>query len=79
MCGIAGVFNFDPARQVDAAAVRSMTDTLAHRGPDGSGVFCQGSVGLGHRRLAIVDLSPLGAQPMGNEDGSVQVVLDGKI
>ena len=79
MCGIAGVFNFDPARPVDAAAVRSMTDTLAHRGPDGSGVFCQGSVGLGHRRLAIVDLSPLGAQPMGNEDGSVQVVLNGEI
>ena len=79
MCGIAGAFNFDSKRAVSEGAVRAMTDTIAHRGPDGSGVFCRGSIGLGHRRLAIVDLSPLGAQPMGNEDGSVQVVLNGEI
>ena len=79
MCGIAGAFNFDPKRAVAESAIRAMTDPLAHRGPDGSGVYCRGSVGLGHRRLAIVDLSPLGAQPMGNEDGSVQVTLNGEI
>lgn len=79
MCGIAGAFNFSREAPVSERAIRAMTDVLAHRGPDGSGVFCRGSVGLGHRRLAIVDLSPLGAQPMGNEDGSIQVVLNGEI
>lgn len=58
-----------------------MVDVLAHRGPDGRGTWCSpdGRAGLGHRRLAIVDLSPLGAQPMSNEDGTVWVTFNGEI
>ncbi len=79
MCGIAGLLHFDPARKVDPALLDRMTDALAHRGPDGRGTHVDGPCGLGHRRLAIVDLSPDGANPMPNEDGSVWVVLNGEI
>ena len=63
MCGIAGIVNFD-GEPVVARRIVQMTDALAHRGPDGAGVWVEGHVGLGHRRLAIRDLSPAGAQPM---------------
>jgi asparagine synthase (glutamine-hydrolysing) len=78
MCGILGVLNFD-GRAVDRDLFLRMRDTMFHRGPDGEGVHVDGPVGLGHRRLAIIDLTPSGAQPMGNEDGSVQVVFNGEI
>lgn len=78
MCGVAGLLHFD-GRPADAAVVRAMTDTLAHRGPDDSGVFTSGPAGLGHRRLSIIDLSPAGRQPMANEDGSVLVTYNGEI
>ena len=55
MCGIAGIVHFDPRETVDATRVRRMTDALRHRGPDGEGRWIEGPVGLGHRRLAIVD------------------------
>jgi asparagine synthase (glutamine-hydrolysing) len=63
MCGIAGIVSFggEPVARADVA---HMTDALAHRGPDGDGVWTDGHVGFGHRRLAIRDLSPAGAQPM---------------
>ena len=64
---------------VDEQLLRRMTDVLQHRGPDDSGVFVSGSVGLGHRRLSIIDLSAAGHQPMANEDGSLQIVLNGEI
>jgi asparagine synthase (glutamine-hydrolysing) len=78
MCGIAGVLHHDGA---DAAAdlVQRMTRVLSHRGPDGEGVYVAGPVGLGHRRLAIIDLSPAGKQPMANEDGSIWVTYNGEI
>jgi asparagine synthase (glutamine-hydrolysing) len=63
---------------VDAAVLRSMTDALAHRGPDGEGFFVDGSVGFGHRRLSLIDLET-GSQPMFNEDRSVVVVFNGEI
>ena len=66
------------ARQPDRALLQKMTDTIAHRGPDGSGVHAEPGVGLGHRRLAIIDLSG-GAQPLGNEDGSVLITFNGEI
>src|SRR5512140_3623923 len=75
MCGIAGFKLEGPA---DAAVLAAMTATLAHRGPDGMGYFVDGGVGLGHRRLSIVDLST-GSQPIANEDGSVVVVFNGEI
>ena len=79
MCGISGFLNRDPARPADEALLRRMTEVIAHRGPDGSGVFVEGPVALGHRRLSIIDLSANGAQPMANEDGTVHVTFNGEI
>jgi asparagine synthase (glutamine-hydrolysing) len=78
MCGIAGVLFADPQRPADAAALKAMGDSIAHRGPDGEGYWQEPGVGLVHRRLSIIDLAG-GAQPIGNEDGSVQVVFNGEI
>lgn len=77
MCGIAGFLTQD-SRPADLAPLRRMTDRLAHRGPDGSGAFIDGPVALGHRRLSIIDVAG-GHQPLGNEDGRVQVVFNGEI
>lgn len=63
MCGIAGLLHLDGA-PVEASRLQAMTDTLAHRGPDGQGIWLEGSVGLGHRRLSIIDLSEAASQPM---------------
>ena len=82
MCGIAGFIHIGGAPSFDARAIiGAMTRRIAHRGPDGEAAWFSpdGRVTLGHRRLAIVDLSPLGAQPMTNEDGSVWVVFNGEI
>jgi asparagine synthase (glutamine-hydrolysing) len=67
MCGIAGVMT--GGRSVEPAWLEAMTRILAHRGPDGEGVYLDGAVGLGHRRLAIIDPEG-GRQPLSNEDGS---------
>ena len=79
MCGITGVLHFTPGRVADEAVLATMTERLAHRGPDGSGHYLEGPLGLGHRRLSIIDLSDDGRQPMSNEDGSIWVVLNGEI
>ena len=79
MCGIAGQLFHDPSRPVDPAVIRRMTDTLRHRGPDDEGVWSDGAVALGSRRLAVIDLSPRGHMPMTNEDGSLRVVFNGEI
>jgi asparagine synthase (glutamine-hydrolysing) len=78
MCGIAGVLFADPSRPVDPAVLKAMADAVAHRGPDGEGFYQEPGVGLAHRRLSIIDLEG-GKQPLGNEDGSVQVVFNGEI
>lgn len=80
MCGVVGVFDRDGG-QVDVALVTRMRDEMNHRGPDDDGLWRrdEGDLVLGHRRLSIVDLSPAGRQPMGNEDGSVQVTFNGEI
>ena len=80
MCGICGELTFDGA-PVRAEAIVSMRDRLEHRGPDSQGLFVSEDrrAGLGFRRLAIIDLSPLGNQPMANEDGSVRVAFNGEI
>lgn len=78
MCGICGKLYLDE-RQASQALTDSMTDVMSHRGPDGRGTFVEGAIGLGHRRLSIIDLSPLGAQPMMNEDGSIAVIFNGEI
>jgi asparagine synthase (glutamine-hydrolysing) len=78
MCGIAGKLNFDPDNAVDSATLHAMTATIAHRGPDADGFYIDGAVGLGHRRLSIIDLAT-GDQPLSNEDGTVWVVFNGEI
>ena len=78
MCGIVGIVSLDPRRSVDEARLERMRDVLRHRGPDGEGLFLDGPVGLGMRRLAIVDPAG-GHQPMTNEDGAVRIVFNGEI
>lgn len=79
MCGICGKLELDPGRPVDEGTIRRMTRVLAHRGPDDEGVYVEGSLGLGHRRLSILDLSAAGHQPMSSEDGSRWIVFNGEI
>jgi len=80
MCGICGIAYDEGAGRVDPAVLERMTACLAHRGPDDSGAFISpsGAVGLGHRRLAIIDPAG-GRQPMSNETGSVHLVCNGEI
>ncbi len=78
MCGIAGIVRFDGA-SVRPDQVKRQTDQIAHRGPDDAGIHVDGPVGLGHRRLSIVDLSPAGHQPMASADGTLWIVFNGEI
>ncbi len=77
MCGIAG-FVEGKGHVADCAILERMTARLTHRGPDGSGLYLDGPIALGHRRLAIIDLAG-GAQPMPNEDGSVWITYNGEL
>jgi asparagine synthase (glutamine-hydrolysing) len=77
MCGICGIFDFS-GRPIDAELLQKMNSSINHRGPDGDGTYLFRNIGLGHRRLSIIDVAG-GAQPIGNEDGSVQVVFNGEI
>ena len=78
MCGIAGYLNTDgsPASE---SVLKAMTDAIAHRGPDGEGQWAEGEIGLGHRRLAIIELSELGAQPMPSADGRYMMAYNGEV
>ena len=78
MCGLAGIFALDAPREVNEGLLRRMTAALAHRGPDGDGFHVEPGLGLGHRRLAIID-PRAGRQPMFNEDGSVALIFNGQI
>ena len=78
MCGIVGVLKRD-GTSIDRSLLLRMRDSMLHRGPDDGGIYVNGPVGLGHRRLSIVDLSPGGHQPMSNEDGTVWLVFNGEI
>jgi asparagine synthase (glutamine-hydrolysing) len=78
MCGIAGILNFDGA-PVAKPVLRRMTDAIAHRGPDGEDFYVDGALGLGHRRLAIIDLSPAGRQPMRSRDGRYVLTYNGEV
>ncbi|RYE58803.1 MAG: asparagine synthase (glutamine-hydrolyzing), partial [Hyphomicrobiales bacterium] len=81
MCGIAGFLANRALAERDAAALRGMTDAISHRGPDDSGLWLDAAkgVGLGHRRLSIIDLSPAGHQPMASASGRYVVVYNGEI
>ncbi len=79
MCGIAGKLWFDPNRPAAEETVRAMLAALVHRGPDDQGLNVEGPLALGQRRLAIVDLSPAGRQPMTSADGQLFVAVNGEI
>ncbi|MGB3472748.1 MAG: XrtA/PEP-CTERM system amidotransferase [Erythrobacter sp.] len=78
MCGVAGLFHSDPATRFDPARIERMCDAMVHRGPDGAGVWTSPGIGLGHRRLSIIDLegSP---QPMHSVDGRAVIAFNGEI
>jgi len=78
MCGIAGIFNLN-GEPVSPVFLRKMTDAIAHRGPDGEGFYIDSFIGLGHRRLAIIDLSPSGHQPMVTPDKQYAITYNGEI
>ena len=78
MCGIVGILRFDATEEVDEARLKRMRDVLRHRGPDAEGLWIDGQVGFGHRRLSIVDVAG-GAQPLANEDDSVWITYNGEV
>jgi asparagine synthase (glutamine-hydrolysing) len=78
MCGIAGVFNFNK-QPVSHQTIKTMVDAMAHRGPDGEGIYIDENMALGHRRLSILDISPKGAQPMMSHNGEWVIVFNGCI
>jgi len=82
MCGIVGALSLNTSRyRIEARQIAAMSDAIAHRGPDGDGLWIDDDarVGFGHRRLAIIDLSAKADQPMQNEDGTVRLVFNGEI
>ncbi len=78
MCGIAGIYNYKQG-SVSFAEIRKMTDAIKHRGPDDEGTWVRNNIGLGHRRLSIIDLNERSKQPISNEDKSVWLVCNGEI
>jgi asparagine synthase (glutamine-hydrolysing) len=79
MCGICGIaLSSRSTRNIERSAIERMRDVMTHRGPDAAGVFCERGIGLGHRRLSIVDVAH-GQQPMANDDGALQLVYNGEV
>jgi asparagine synthase (glutamine-hydrolysing) len=78
MCGLAGIFNLD-ATPAAAVVLERMTEVIAHRGPDGHGVFVDRAFALGHRRLAVIDPTPRGRQPMQTRDGRYVLAYNGEV
>jgi asparagine synthase (glutamine-hydrolysing) len=78
MCGITGILHLD-GETASPVHVRTMAETIRHRGPDGEGQWCEGQVALGHRRLAIIDLSEHGRQPMVTRDGRLAITYNGEV
>lgn len=78
MCGIAGIFNLNQ-QPVAHSQLKAMTDIISHRGPDSEGQYIDGCIGLGHRRLAIIDLTPAGHQPMQTRDGRFTITYNGEV
>jgi len=79
MCGIVGKYNFLTGALVSADLIKAMCDKIIYRGPDDGGVYTDGCIGLGHRRLSIIDLSELGHQPMASDDDMLWITFNGEI
>jgi asparagine synthase (glutamine-hydrolysing) len=78
MCGICGKLEFDPEAKIAPRLLKTMADTIVHRGPDDEGFYLKGQIGLGFRRLSIIDLRG-GHQPLSNEDDSIWIIFNGEI
>lgn len=78
MCGITGIYNYRDKKPVNESLLRNMTAVLNHRGPDGEGYYLKGNVGIGHKRLSIIDLEG-GSQPIFNENKDISIVFNGEI
>src|SRR5689334_6698836 len=79
MCGIAGFYHYKSGRSADPEVLAAMNEVLRHRGPDDAGLYVSGPIALAQRRLAIVDLSPAGRNPMPNEDESLWITFNGEV
>ena len=79
MCGINGILHLQPQKKVDERTLTKMRDTLEHRGPDDKGLFIENNLGLGHRRLSVLDVSEAGHQPFLSENGRYVMVYNGEI
>lgn len=79
MCGIAGIYHFNTTQPVSQDQLKRMTNVMQHRGPDADGIYVHGNIGLGHRRLSIIDLSEAGKQPMFSHDQQLAIVFNGEI
>ena len=77
MCGIAGIYRFDKG-QISESDIKKMTNSMIHRGPDDDGIFVEGALGIGMRRLSIIDVEG-GHQPLTNEQGNLHLVMNGEI
>jgi len=78
MCGIAGIIYLDTTKKIETSVLRNMTDAIVHRGPDDEGFYINNNIGMGFRRLSIIDLNT-GHQPLSNEDESVWIIFNGEI
>lgn len=79
MCGISGKLYFNKDKSVSREEIEKMSKAVSHRGPDDEGIFIDKNIGLGHRRLSIIDLSPAGHQPMSDNEGKIWIVFNGEI
>jgi asparagine synthase (glutamine-hydrolysing) len=78
MCGIAGIYYYATSELVDVDLLRQMSQCIAHRGPDDHGIYLKDHIGLAHRRLSIIDLSPSGHQPLSNQDETIWITYNGE-
>ena len=78
MCGITGIINFDKEQGINSSVLKNMSDSIIHRGPDDEGFYINRNIGLGFRRLSIIDLEA-GHQPMANENDTIHIVFNGEI
>ena len=79
MCGVVGIYRFCDGRNVNAEEITRMSNTFPYRGPDDSGVFCENNLGLGHRRLSIIDTSSRSKQPMESNNGDLVITYNGEV
>ena len=79
MCGICGIYHHSHQKIVDSEQIKKMCTLLIHRGPDDEGIFVQNNIGLGHRRLKIIDLSSTAKQPMSNSEQTIWITFNGEI